>query len=100
MRRISLGISLFSVTCLVAVEATGAEWVSRSYRSEDRPAFDGEPEGRGCYWYRQREYCGRYCYVEANGRRYCQERERRAYPQAPEPDGYVIIAPRDQHRMK
>jgi hypothetical protein len=39
------------------------------------------PEHRGCYWIRQREYCGRYCYTEVNGQRYCTERERSAYPQ-------------------
>ncbi|CAA2142689.1 hypothetical protein [Hyphomicrobium sp. ghe19] len=41
------------------------------------------PEHRGCYWMRQREYCGRYCYTEVNGQRYCTERERSAYPQGP-----------------
>jgi hypothetical protein len=55
-------------------------------------------EARGCYYRRGREYCGRYCYIEVNGRRYCQERRRDAVPQAgigyfwepvPEP-GYVL----------
>ena len=85
MRRVSLFIAVFSIASLVVAETASAQWVRRSSRSADRPAFDGEPEGRGCFWYRQREYCGRYCYVEANGQRYCRERERRAYPQAPEP---------------
>lgn len=40
-----------------------------------------ETEGMGCYWYRQRQYCGRYCYREVDGRRYCRERAREAYPQ-------------------
>jgi hypothetical protein len=39
-------------------------------------------EARGCYYRRGREYCGRFCYVEINGRRYCQERRRDAVPQA------------------
>ncbi len=40
----------------------------------------------GCYYYRGRRHCGRYCYYEINGLRYCQQREREAYPQA----GYEI----------
>lgn len=40
-------------------------------------------EAKGCYYYRQHRYCGRYCYYEANGMRYCQPRAREAYPQAP-----------------
>ena len=40
----------------------------------------------GCYYYRGRRHCGRYCYYEINGLRYCQPREREAYPQA----GYEI----------
>jgi hypothetical protein len=39
-------------------------------------------EAKGCYYRRGREYCGRYCYIEVNGRRYCQERRRDAVPQA------------------
>jgi len=41
------------------------------------------PDGRGCYWYRQRQFCGRYCYTEVDGRRFCRDRAREAYPQAP-----------------
>ena len=52
-----------------------------------QPAYIGpvgpEPEGRGCYWYRQRQFCARYCYVEVDGYRYCTEHRRDAYPQAP-----------------
>ena len=39
-------------------------------------------EAIGCYFHRGRRYCGRYCYWEVNGKRYCQERERDAFPQA------------------
>lgn len=39
---------------------------------------------KGCYWYRQRQHCGRYCYIEGNGIRYCREREPEAFPQMPE----------------
>ncbi len=38
-------------------------------------------EAAGCYFYRGRQYCGRYCYVEVNGKRYCQRFERDAVPQ-------------------
>ena len=41
------------------------------------------PEGVGCYWYRQHQYCARYCYIEVDGNRYCREDERDAYSQAP-----------------
>jgi hypothetical protein len=44
---------------------------------------------KGCYWYRQKQYCGRYCYIEANGIRYCREREPEAFPQMPEADVFV-----------
>jgi hypothetical protein len=40
-------------------------------------------EGRGCYFERGVEYCGSYCYVEINGKRYCQQRLRDAHSQAP-----------------
>ena len=39
-------------------------------------------EAAGCYFYRGRQFCGRYCYYEINGRRYCQRREREAHTQA------------------
>ncbi|MDX2308371.1 MAG: hypothetical protein NW216_09055 [Hyphomicrobium sp.] len=41
------------------------------------------PMGKGCYYYRGREHCGSYCYWEVNGKRYCQERAREAFSQAP-----------------
>lgn len=60
-----------------------AEGPYRAYRAYAAPEPLVTTEGRGCYWYRQRQYCGRYCYTEINGQRYCREREREAYPQAP-----------------
>jgi hypothetical protein len=39
-------------------------------------------EGRGCYYYRGREFCGTYCYWEINGKRYCTSRLRHAHSQA------------------
>jgi hypothetical protein len=44
---------------------------------------------KGCYWYRQKQYCGRYCYIEGNGIRYCREREPEAFPQMPEASVFV-----------
>lgn len=44
------------------------------------------PEASGCYFSRGEMFCGRYCYIEINGKRYCQPRERDAYPQ-----GHVYI---------
>jgi len=61
----------------------GPEWAvagSRGERYVEAPVFP--VEARGCYYRRGREYCGRYCYVELNGKRYCQERRRDAVPQA------------------
>lgn len=40
------------------------------------------PEAAGCYFIRGERYCGRYCYWEINGKRYCQPRARDAWPQA------------------
>jgi len=42
--------------------------------------------GVGCYWYRERYFCARYCYLEVDGKRYCVDREREARSQAAEPD--------------
>jgi hypothetical protein len=41
--------------------------------------------GVGCYWYRGRHYCNRYCYREVDGYTFCQPRLRRAGSQAPPP---------------
>lgn len=49
----------------------------------------------GCYFYRGRRFCSRYCYTEYNGYRYCQPTLRDAYPQA---DVWVEeIYPRRRH---
>lgn len=50
---------------------------------EPQPYVVGDPgpEAAGCYFSRGHMYCGRYCYWEINGRRYCQRRARDAYPQ-------------------
>ena len=41
------------------------------------------PEGKGCYWFHGQLFCGRYCYTEINGKRYCREDELEAVSQAP-----------------
>ena len=56
---------------------------ARTYRGP--PVVIIEPPdlaARGCYFYRGERRCGSYCYVEVNGHRYCQVREREAFPQA------------------
>jgi len=42
--------------------------------------------GVGCYWYRKRYHCARYCYLEVDGKRYCVQREREAHSQAADLD--------------
>ncbi len=77
-------VSLISAALLVLTPAawTGQAQAEGRYRVPYQTPHAG-PEGRGCYWMRQRLYCSRYCYVEVDGRRYCRERSRWAYPQAP-----------------
>lgn len=41
------------------------------------PTWD---EARGCYAYRGRMHCSRYCWRDMNGHRYCHERAREARP--------------------
>lgn len=55
--------------------------------------YDAPVEARGCYYYRGRQTCGRYCYIEVDGHRYCRERAREAYPQAPVVEEYDVPAP-------
>jgi hypothetical protein len=50
---------------------------------------DETSAAKGCYWYRQKQYCGRYCYIEGNGIRYCREREPEAFPQMPEASVFI-----------
>jgi hypothetical protein len=50
---------------------------------------DETSAAKGCYWYRQKQYCGRYCYIEGNGIRYCRDREPEAFPQMPEASVFV-----------
>jgi hypothetical protein len=76
MRRVLPVVS----TLLIMMVPQGAAATSRLDRQFDRPLYP--VEAKGCYFRRGREYCGRYCYIEVNGKRYCQERLRDAVPQA------------------
>jgi hypothetical protein len=91
--RIRLGLAL-----LLAPVLTGGLAVSTEAR--DRRAAAVQMVGpvdtaveasaaKGCYWYRQKQYCGRYCYIEGNGVRYCRDREPEAFPQMPEANVFV-----------
>lgn len=68
-----------AVIAAADVTAAGADPLRRG-----APGFVQMPplEALGCYFHRGRRHCGRYCYWEVNGMRYCQERERDAFPQA------------------
>lgn len=75
MRAFLIGLFL-----LTGIEMAAADSVRRPVYAAPY-AYASEPEKVGCYWYRQRETCSRYCYREVDGRRFCQERKREAYPQ-------------------
>lgn len=70
---------------IAALLVLGAAFPSdaRSNRVPTRGPEAGPPGGIGCYWHRQRSHCGRYCYIEVDGARYCTERLRDAHTQAP-----------------
>ncbi|WP_295557652.1 hypothetical protein [uncultured Hyphomicrobium sp.] len=82
-----------ALAILAAPQAALSE--PRRERYVEAPAF--QTEARGCYYRRGREYCGRYCYIEINGRRYCQERSRDAVPQA---SYYELWPAPDARRLK
>jgi hypothetical protein len=58
------------------------------------------PQGVGCYWFRGRLNCSRYCYWEIDGYRYCTSRLRDAHTQAPEllVDDYAPYPPARGYR--
>ena len=72
--------ALMSVVAVAATSPAQAQYAEQRYIQRPYAAFDGN-ERRGCYWIMQHQYCGRYCYTEVDGKRYCRERERLAYPQ-------------------
>lgn len=88
-------INLTQIGVMIAVGIVGVV----SAQARDRRAAvpvagpletaDETSAAKGCYWYRQKQYCGRYCYIEGNGIRYCREREPEAFPQMPEASVFV-----------
>lgn len=68
---------------LTLLAGTEAE-AGRRHRASPPPQPDDVfvAEGRGCYWARGAMTCSRFCYLEADGRRYCQPRSAHAFPQA------------------
>ena len=85
---------------LVIIGALSSDAVAGESRRRDQQLpiiieAPSEPEKIGCYWERGREFCSRYCYIEVNNRRYCREREREAYSQAP-----VLVFPAPYTPMK
>jgi len=81
--RIFLGQIIFLIV------TSGSALAGDGYGQPVYEWWDQVPEGRGCYWVRQRQYCGRYCYTEVDGRRFCREHARDAHPQAPVPDAII-----------
>ena len=73
-------VTLFSaITTLALSSLSGGASAHSPLRGYDLDAPG--PEASGCYFSRGEMFCGRYCYIEINGKRYCQPRERNAYPQ-------------------
>jgi hypothetical protein len=66
--------------------------------SHDDVIEEPGPEASGCYFSRGEMYCGRYCYVEINGKRYCQPRARDAHPQGEVYIEETLAAPTSKHR--
>jgi hypothetical protein len=75
-------VAVLSLFLAVATGVTTAHAGRRAVEVVRVPAWP-MVRGVGCYWERGVQYCARYCYIEFNGRQYCQERLRHAHPQAP-----------------
>ena len=76
---------LIVLAAAAALMASEAQAYSRRLVPADPvvAAVPNAPEGIGCYFERGRTYCARYCYIEADGHRFCRERPHEARPQAP-----------------
>ena len=81
-------VTAAALILITAVFAGSAPADARTRTGRDGPVLISPMplQADGCYYYRGRRHCGRYCYYEINGLRYCQQREREAYPQA----GYEV----------
>jgi hypothetical protein len=73
MRIATLGLILLGIATGAAQASEGRAWRTR--------VVESPLEARGCYWHRQHQYCGRYCYTENDGRRFCRVRSDEAVPQ-------------------
>lgn len=82
-RRAARALRAFAVlgALATAFAATTAD-AGRRHRAPPQPDDVFVAEGRGCYWARGAMTCSRFCYLEVDGRRYCQPRSDRAFPQA------------------
>lgn len=67
---------------IASISATPAEAGRRHRAPPPSPDDIFVAEGRGCYWARGTMSCSRFCYLEVDGRRYCQPRSDHAFPQA------------------
>jgi hypothetical protein len=63
---------------LIAPAHTESKWqgVADETGAEVPPLY-----AKGCYWHQGTRYCSAYCYIEINGKRYCNERQSEAVPQ-------------------
>lgn len=84
--------SVFILATLAALPVAPAASNARSLRTPVVPGL-APLESKGCYYYRGEQRCGNYCYWEVNGRRYCQQREFEAYPQADPLDEVLVNDP-------
>lgn len=78
-----LGYTLRALIGAIGLSAVVTASAEPYRRPPDAYVMPPTPQGVGCYFYREREYCGRYCYWEVNGKRYCRERAREAHSQVP-----------------
>ncbi len=76
-------LSACAASFLVVLAAPAQSRPLRRHFAQPVPIIVLPPlEAKGCYFYRGRRHCGSFCYWEINGKRYCQQREREAFPQA------------------
>ena len=78
-------MTLISRIAILLLAFAGPAWAGGEWRGSEKDPFITR-EGplayaNGCYWHRGVRYCSSYCYMEVNGRYYCQSRESEAVPQ-------------------
>lgn len=88
---------LLAVTALLVSSAASAEAGGYGDRYS-YPRVTQVPQGVGCYWYRGRLNCNRYCYWEVDGNRFCTRRLGEAESQAPEAFAIEDVAPYPPYR--